>query len=96
VLAVFLVVWNGAWILWFAAITLLNVASPFANSWWESYWKFYVFFYLAFNAVIAVWFTVGGTKDIIGLLRALKTSKFDEKDDGRAEHLETNSGNPPR
>jgi hypothetical protein len=39
------------------------------------------------NAVIAIWFTVGGTKDIIGLFRALKNSKFDDKDDGRAEHL---------
>jgi hypothetical protein len=70
-------------------VTLLNLATPFSVEWWEGYWKIYVFFYLAFNAAIAVWFTVGGTKDIIGLFRALKNSKFDDKDDGRAEHLST-------
>jgi SSS family solute:Na+ symporter len=92
ILAVFLVAWNGFWILLFASVTLLNLATPFSVAWWERYWMIYVFFYLAFNAVIAVWFTIGGTKDIIGLFRALKNSKFDEKDDGRAEHLSA-SGN---
>jgi SSS family solute:Na+ symporter len=91
ILAVFLVVWNAFWILLFATVTLINLATPLSIGWWESYWKIYVFFYLGFNAVIAIWFTFGGTKDIIGLLLALKTSKFDENDDGRAEHL-NNSG----
>ena len=87
ILAVFLVVWNAFWILLFACVTVMNLATPLSVGWWESYWKIYVFFYLAFNAVVAIWFTFGGTRDIVGLLRALKTAKFDEKDDGRAEHL---------
>ena len=91
-LAVFLVAWNAFWILLFASVTLFSLASPLPVTWWESYWALYVFFYLAFNAAIAIWFTYGGTRDIVGLFKALKTSTFDEKDDGRAEHLKGSAG----
>jgi SSS family solute:Na+ symporter len=96
VLAVALVCWNAFWIVLFTTVTLVNVASPLTVSWWESYWKVYIFFYLGFNALIAIWFTIGGSLDIRGLFAALKTAERREDDDGRAEVINNETSHSPR
>lgn len=83
ILAIALVVWNLGWISLFGTVTLLNVLSPFGDGWWVGFWRGYVWFYLAFNVLLAVWFTAGGVMDIRYLMRTIKDVVRDETDDGR-------------
>lgn len=83
VLAIALVVWNLGWVSLFGVVTLLNLVAPFGDEWWLGFWKGYVWFYLAFNLLLAVWFTFGGVADIRYLMRTIKDVVRDETDDGR-------------
>ena len=82
-------------IFWFAmfllavnvVVTVWNFASGgWPRQWWSAYWfVFSVALPFIIAAATLVWFTIGGTRDIILFFATLRTMKRDVTDDGRVK-----------
>ncbi len=68
----------------FLAVVIWNAISPWPNEWWSTY---YYISYLLVPAVIGiistVWFSVGGTLDIVRLFKDLAARVEDSADNGQ-------------
>ncbi len=82
ILAVVLVLWNVAWLLFFAVFTVLNFTIPLSDAAWGKFWYYYIILQLIISVPIAIWFAVGGTMDIRLLLKSLRAAARDISDDG--------------
>lgn len=85
VIAWSVVIWALQAFITFLVVILLNL---FVGRWGDEgfflYWKYYqVGLSLFVGAITTVWFTWGGTRDLIRFFRALKDSVVNEADDGR-------------
>lgn len=58
---------------------------------WMSFWYDYVIALLVISAVVTVWFTIGGVKDLKEMFAKLRTMERDHTDNGeyRATHVES-------
>ncbi|HEY3376296.1 MAG TPA: sodium:solute symporter [Armatimonadota bacterium] len=81
--AVFFVIWNFGWWIFFMVVTVLNLIHPFSMDWWSGFWHVYVWIYLVIGAPMAVVFTIGGIADLRALFVQLKSGPRDHTDDGR-------------
>jgi SSS family solute:Na+ symporter len=93
----------SAGLFWFAlsllavnlVVTAWNFIAPemWTLNWWSHYW---IVFGLALPFVVAVvtfvWFTIGGTRDIVDLFASLRTMRRDAADDGRVEEVDKGDG----
>jgi SSS family solute:Na+ symporter len=93
----------AAGLFWFAifllgvnvVVTVWNLLWPdvWTHNWWSHYW---LIFGLALPFAVAivtlVWFTIGGSRDIVGLFAALRTLRRDTADDGRVEEADKPHG----
>lgn len=93
----------SAGLFWFALgllavnliVTAWNFIAPetWTLNWWSHYW---IVFGLVLPFVVAVvtfvWFTIGGTRDIIDLFASLRTMRRDAADDGRVESAADKGG----
>lgn len=61
------------------------------NAFWFTWWKYYTLpLSLAVGAVTTVWFSIGGTRDLLRLFRDLKNLQRNEYDDGSVSgHINT-------
>ncbi|MFH1568162.1 MAG: sodium:solute symporter [Gemmatimonadota bacterium] len=62
--------------------TTLMLTTDVADASWGRFWWYYCLVMLAFSAVITVWISLGGARDLRRLLDTLKTLKRDHTDDG--------------
>ena len=71
----------------FVLVAVWNMFSPFSAQWWGNYFLITVMVIPGIVTVVtAVWFTVGGVRDMLQLFRDLKNrSEINELDDGRVE-----------
>lgn len=53
---------------------------------WLAYWHVWMWIILAAGAVVTIWFTIGGFRDMRRLYRLLRSRRSDPKDDGFVEH----------
>ncbi len=84
ILAVALLVWNGAWFVWFVVFSIINLLYPVSDSIWADYHLIHtIIIPAALSLPITIWFTVGGIHDIRHLFKALATAVRDPSDDGR-------------
>ena len=69
----------------FLSVTLCNLfIHRWSNPFWFTWWKYYTMpLSLVVGAVTTVWFSIGGTRDLIDLFRSLKNLKRSDLDDGR-------------
>jgi len=75
--------WGMFWFLVFAAMSLLYLLHPWPLSVWATYWHYYAIVIPVFVGVVTtVWFTLGGTRDLIRLFRDLPNVKRNTMDDG--------------
>lgn len=81
--------WSLGWVAVFIAGTVFfltrHVADGDWSRWdpaWLRFWEAKTWIDLAVGAVVIVWFTWGGVKDVRRLLRDLKARTADESDDG--------------
>ena len=82
-IAVGLFVWMLTWFSVFVVGTIWNLLAPWSASTWMSYWHVTAIgIPIAITIVTAVWFTWGGTRDIIRLFHRLKRKKANALDDG--------------
>ena len=96
-LAILFAVWTfGSWVI-FIAVSIAHFAfNAISDQFWVSFWKAYIAVLVLQCAPVAVWFTIGGVKDIRALLATLQTAVRDPKDDGfvggSAEDADLNDG----
>lgn len=76
------IAYAGIYMLAFAIVTAYNLVRPVATSAWVAYWRFSTYLSVALGTLVCIWFTVGGTRDLVRLLRDLRAYKADAHDDG--------------
>ncbi|MCC7517677.1 MAG: sodium:proline symporter [Verrucomicrobiae bacterium] len=75
--------WSMFWFAVFIVMTLGYLLRPWPIHVWSTYWHInQVIVPLLVGIVTTVWFTWGGTRDLIRLFRTLPTVKRDARDDG--------------
>ncbi len=82
--SVFLYSFVYMFLLTFVGVIVWNLISPWPNEWWAHY--FYVTSVLVagiIGLVSTVWFSIGGTRDLIQLFDRLKEKRENVLDDGR-------------
>ena len=63
--------------------TVLALTIGISTKTWLAYWHGYTFAIAAIAAVVVLWLSIGGVRDLISLLRILKMARRDSHDDGR-------------
>lgn len=75
--------WSMFWFAVFGVMTLWYLVRPWPLHVWSTYWHVnQVVVPLLVGIVTTIWFTWGGTRDLIRLFRALPHVKRDARDDG--------------
>jgi len=74
--------WIGLWFGLFIVLLVWNQISLWPDSWWINYWLFVVIVMVIATVATVIWFLIGGTRDLIDLLRKLRTKVRDLTDDG--------------
>ena len=81
--------WNAAWVLVFIAGTVFFLTRRVGSGQWAGYdsvwlgfWETKIWIEVAVGAVVVVWFTWGGARDVRRLLRDLAAREVDESDRG--------------
>ncbi len=91
VLAWSVFLWSFVWqfLIAFVGVILWNVISPWSSAAWGNWFFFTNFIVAGAVAVVStIWFTWGGTRDLIRLFRNLETHVSSDLDDGRVlEHV---------
>lgn len=77
-----LIVWTFGWFAIFLLILIASIFIDFSDAAWMIYWRTFMWIYVVVGVVVAVWFTVGGLREIRGMLIKLKTAVRNYEDDG--------------
>jgi len=81
--------WNVAWMLVFAVGTIFFLTRRLSAGGWSGYdtqwlrfWHTRFWIELVISALVMIWFTIGGARDVRRMLRELKDRRRDDGDDG--------------
>ena len=74
--------WTGLWTLTFVIGTVIGLTQDIGKDPWLTYWEVYIWIQIAMSAVVIVWFTIGGIRDVRYMTRTLATMERDPTDDG--------------
>jgi hypothetical protein len=79
-------IWSFGWgfVVCFVGVTLWNLVSPWSDHGW-TLWFYINNFVLAgvIGAISSVWFSIGGTRDLLQLFKDLAMTRSNVRDDGR-------------
>ncbi len=78
-------VWTGMQVSVFIVGTTIALTIGIDKGFWLDFWKGYVALLLGLSAIVIVWFTVGGLRDLRRMTAALGTQERDHTDDGRVK-----------
>jgi hypothetical protein len=69
----------------FVGVVVWNKISPWPKEWWGNYYYIVQVFIggLLYGAISTVWFTIGGTRDLIRMFKDLSAKETNILDDGR-------------
>jgi Na+/proline symporter len=82
--SVFLWSFGFQFLISFVGILVWNIFQPWPAEWWANWFFFETFVLGGIIAVVStVWFSWGGTRDLIRLFRDLDAKEVDDQDDGR-------------
>ena len=82
--SVFLWSFGYGFVICFLMVVIWNFFQPWPESWWGHY--FYIksiFIPLIVACITTVWFSIGGTLDLIKMFKTLEEKEVDHSDDGR-------------
>ncbi len=74
--------WTGLWTLTFIIGTVICLTQDVGKEPWLTYWKIYIWIQIVMSAVVIVWFSIGGVRDVRAMTRDLATQTRDDSDDG--------------
>jgi SSS family solute:Na+ symporter len=77
--------WTLGWVVVFIIGTIVNLTRGVGDGPWFAFWKTYVWIYLGVSVVVLFWFGVGGFKNLLDMVRTLRTMKRDHRDTGFVE-----------
>lgn len=78
--------WSMFWFFLFVVGTLWNLVSPWPESWWWNYVLIvHISLPLLIGLVTGIWFSIGGIRDLLRLLRHLKNKHANPDDDGETQ-----------
>ncbi len=60
-----------------------SCADPITPASWSTWWFWWTWLILGTSVVVVVWFTSGGIRDVIRMVRVLRARSVDVRDDGR-------------
>lgn len=89
----FVLGWVGFGLSVFLAGTIYNIFVATSPAGWARFWRVYLWVTFVVGTAVTVWLTVGGLRDLAGLLRALATAKRNVLDNGMV-HAGQNLGEP--
>lgn len=81
-----------AWPLFFTLVFLVGTAyalwrksnaDPISAASWSAWWFWWTWLILGTSVVVVFWFTSGGIRDVIRMVRLLRQRRVDARDDGR-------------
>ncbi len=81
-----------AWPLAFTILFLCGTAyalwrrsndDPISSASWSTWWFWWTWLILGTSVVVVIWFTSGGIRDVIRMVRVLRARRIDVRDDGR-------------
>lgn len=81
-----------AWPLVFTILFLVGTAyalwrkandDPISPSSWSTWWFWWTWLILGTSVIVVVWFTSGGIRDVVRMVRVLRARRVDVRDDGR-------------
>ncbi|MEN8255829.1 MAG: sodium:solute symporter, partial [Verrucomicrobiota bacterium] len=75
--------------------TIYGLVADIPDTAWVTYWKFHLWAFFLLSAITAVWFLVGGLRDLREMFRRLSAVKLDEADDGVVAHESGQSQSNP-
>ena len=75
-------VYSLGWWCVFLCGCLWNIIKDVPDSSWMRFWHFKIIFDLILGIFVTVWFTTGGARDLLGMLKTLKAKRIDNDDDG--------------
>lgn len=76
-------VWTLVWSVVFVVGVIYNFRYEVSNASWLRFWKIYIGIYIAVGAIVTIWLSFGGIKDLKRLFQLLKTTRRDAGDDGQ-------------
>lgn len=77
------ILWMGSWFVAFVVITLYHFfIQPLSVAFWSKFWKIKTWIYLFVGMMTTVWFSIGGFRNLVEMVRILKTDIRDFTDDG--------------
>ncbi len=77
--------WTGLQVCVFVIGTIIALTIGIDQGFWLGFWKGYILLLLCLSAIVIVWFTVGGLRDLRRMTAALSTQERDATDDGRVQ-----------
>ena len=78
--------WFWGWIIIFAVGTLINLKFDVPDTSWVIWWKIHLGIFVALALIVTIWYTIGGTINMVDLVKTLTTKEVDDSDDGTVVH----------
>lgn len=66
----------------FLVFTAINLVNPGEDSSWMAFWHAFVWVAVGLGSATTLWFLIGGSFDVVDMLRRLRTVVRDDRDDG--------------
>lgn len=70
----------------FLTITIMNLFARVSDHFWSIVWLVYVWNVVISGSIVTVWFLIGGGFNLRDLIKALKSAKRNDRDDGMVVH----------
>ncbi len=74
--------WVLGWFVVFVVGTIINLTRDVSDAAWITFWKVSTILQFAVAAVVTVWFTLGGARDLGRMMRHLRGQARNQADDG--------------
>ena len=69
--------------------TVYMTVAPVSDRAWLIYWKIHIGIFLTVGFIVTIWFTIGGSMDVVRMYKRLATIQRNEADDGTVTEKES-------
>jgi amino acid transporter len=95
VIYITMILWTGGWALAFIIGTVYNLANDVSSQEWKHWWAVILGIQAVVAVITAIWFALGGFRDVFQMVRDLKKLDVNELDDGVVHKPAVVAGNAP-
>jgi SSS family solute:Na+ symporter len=75
--------WPLVWTVIFVIVTLYNLGTDVPHESWLNFWRYWTWFVFVTGAIVLVWFTIGGLRDLRRMFARMRDLSDDAHDDGQ-------------